>query len=127
MSIVYDVPPPRPAKRSASAPQSLLNRIQKPPLLDRLSHDDISVKAPAAPSVFPSSFFYCIRLNCTFRKGTVGPIRSRPRGPKPRREPKKPKTAEELDKELDAFMGDSEPANALGAVVTTGQEDVEMS
>lgn len=71
--------------------------------------------------------FYCIRLNCTFRKGTVGPIRSRPRGPKPRREPKKPKTAEELDKELDAFMGDSEPANALGAVVTTGQEDVEMS
>jgi len=109
MSIVYDIPPPRPAKRSVSAPQSLLNRIQKPPLLDRLSHDDIALKAPAAP------------------KGTVGPIRSRPRGPKPRREPKKPKTAEELDKELDAFMGDSEPVNASGAVATTGQEDVEMS
>lgn len=45
----------------------------------------------------------------------------------PRRELKKPKTAEELDKELDAFMGDSEPANATGAQATTAQEDIEMS
>ncbi|KAF8348595.1 hypothetical protein F5887DRAFT_1280373 [Amanita rubescens] len=111
MSIVYDTPPPvRPARRSASAPQSLLNRIQKPPLLDRLSRDDTAVKTPAAAA-----------------KGTVGPIRSRVRGPKPRRDPKKPKTAEELDKELDAFMGDAEPASASAAPATTGQEDVEMS
>lgn len=71
--------------------------------------------------------FIAFASNCASRKGAVGPIRSRARGPKPRREPKKPKTAEELDKELDAFMGDSEPVNASGAVVTTGQEDVEMS
>jgi hypothetical protein len=71
--------------------------------------------------------FYFVPDSCTFRKGTVGPIRSRVRGPKPRRDPKKPKTAEELDKELDAFMGDAEPASASAAPATTGQEDVEMS
>jgi THO complex subunit 4 len=55
MSIAYEAPPSRPAKRSASAPQSLLNRIQKPPLLDRLSRDDTAVKTPATQSVFPQS------------------------------------------------------------------------
>ncbi|KAK2461220.1 hypothetical protein APHAL10511_006747 [Amanita phalloides] len=109
MSIVYDTAPPRLPKRSTSAPQSLLNRIQKPPLLDRLSRDDTTVKTPSAP------------------RGAVGPIRPRIRGPKPRREPKKNKTAEELDKELDAFMGDSEPVNASTGLVMTTQEDVEMS
>ncbi|KAF8635400.1 hypothetical protein AX15_000400 [Amanita polypyramis BW_CC] len=108
MSIVYDTMPPRPIKRSASAPQSLLNRIQKPPLLDRLSRDDAAIKA-----AFTS-------------KGAIGPIRPRVRGPKPRREFKKVKTAEELDKELDAFMGDSEPISQAN-VPTTTQEDIEMS
>ncbi len=71
--------------------------------------------------------FQFVPNSCTCRKGSVGPIRSRARGPKPRRDPKKPKTAEELDKELDAFMGDAEPVSASAAPVTTGQEDVEMS
>ncbi|KIL62732.1 hypothetical protein M378DRAFT_80844, partial [Amanita muscaria Koide BX008] len=115
MSIAFDtLPPPGPARRSASAPQSLLNRIQKPPLLDRLSRDDISTKAS------PASYVLLL----------VGPMRSRPRGPKPRREPKKVKTAEELDMELDAFMGDSEPTaqnNPSAAAGVANKEDVDMS
>lgn len=74
----------------------------------------------------------------TFRSG---PIRSRPRsGPKPkdvgnkRTGPKKPKTAEELDKELDAFMGDAEPVAAQNGAQEDGTtssgapaQDVEMA
>jgi len=119
MSITYDTEPPRhprQTRRSASAPQSLLNRIQKPPLLDRLSRDDTATRA--APSA----------------RGFVGPIRPRGRGLRPRREPRV-KTAEQLDKELDAFMGDSEPAvQTTGSVpaaqateTNAAQEDVEMS
>ncbi|PFH50617.1 hypothetical protein AMATHDRAFT_144697, partial [Amanita thiersii Skay4041] len=111
MSIAYDTVPPR-ARRSASAPnQSLLNRIQKPALLERLSRDD-AAKASAAP------------------RGAVGRGRSKPQSVRAKRETKQPKTAEELDKELDAFMGDVEPGSQLGltaAQVTTTQEDVEMS
>ncbi|GLB42127.1 putative RNA recognition motif containing protein [Lyophyllum shimeji] len=117
MSIAFDTMPPRPARRSVSVP-TLINRIQKPPLLERLSRDDTNVK----PSVGPRS---------------VGPIRSRPiRGvggaARPPRGPKKPKTAEELDKELDAFMGDAEPlATAEPAAEPTQPEpvvqDVEMA
>ncbi|EDR08195.1 uncharacterized protein LACBIDRAFT_297588 [Laccaria bicolor S238N-H82] len=117
MEIVFDALPPRNPRRSASVPStsSLLNRIQKPPLVDRLSRDDSSIKTPSGP-----------------RAGNnVGPIRSRPgrgaggtapatRAPKA---PKKPKTAEELDKELDAFMGDApEPAAVAGE-----NGDVEMA
>lgn len=44
--------------------------------------------------------------------------------------PKQPKTAEELDKELDAFMGDSEPtADASGEQAPPSEaaaQDVEM-
>ncbi|KAF8636893.1 hypothetical protein AX17_003145 [Amanita inopinata Kibby_2008] len=113
MSITFDTAPPRPARRSASAPnQSLLNRIQKPPLLDRLSRDDTAAKA--AP----------------VSRGTVGPVRTRTRDIKGKREPKKNKTAEELDKELDAFMGDSEPVSQSGTAAVqaaTTQEDVDMS
>jgi hypothetical protein len=42
MSIAYDSGPPRTTRRVASAPGSLLNRIQKPALADRLSQDDSS-------------------------------------------------------------------------------------
>src|ERR1700735_5514376 len=45
MSIAYDSGPPRTARRVASAPSSLLNRIQKPALADRLSQDDSSTTA----------------------------------------------------------------------------------
>ncbi|KAJ7100100.1 hypothetical protein B0H15DRAFT_818687 [Mycena belliarum] len=108
MTIVFDASAPR--GRSASAPttSSLLNRIQKVPLLTRLSKDDTALRAPSAP------------------RGGVGPIRTRgARGAAsaPRPAPKKPKTAEELDKELEAFMGDTEavPPAAVPA------QDVEMA
>ncbi|KAF8155891.1 hypothetical protein B0H34DRAFT_715259 [Crassisporium funariophilum] len=123
MSIAYDTMPPRAPRapaRSSSAPttSSLLNRIQKPPLADRLSRDDSTIKAPSGPRAF-----------------TGGPVRNRPsrgannannaRAPKGApRGPKKVKTAEELDKELDAFMGDAESTPVDSTDATTA--DVEM-
>ncbi|KAL0578996.1 hypothetical protein V5O48_002991 [Marasmius crinis-equi] len=96
MSITYDSGPPRPPRRAVSG-SALINRIQRPPLKERLAADDSQIKESTGP----------------------GPVRSRPRrrgGPNkasaPRQDPKKPKTAEELDKELDAFMGDSQPGTA---------------
>ncbi|KAF8068841.1 hypothetical protein FPV67DRAFT_1092872 [Lyophyllum atratum] len=121
MSIAFDTMPPRQPRRSASVPASLINRIQKPPLSERLSRDDSTVKTPSGP------------------RGGVGPVRSRPaRGgggsaaPRAPRVPKKPKTAEELDKELDAFMGDSEPVVVAEASVEQVEpeaavQDVEMA
>ncbi|KAH8101134.1 hypothetical protein BXZ70DRAFT_110796 [Cristinia sonorae] len=86
-------PPARPQgqpRRVASEP-SLLNRIQKPPLLDRLGGE-----TPSAPK----------RNAAPVPKGPArgpGPIRTKAR---PVKEKKKPKTAAELDSELDAFMKD---------------------
>lgn len=66
----------------------------------------------------------------------MGPIRSRPaRGPAAPRAagaragPKKPKTAEELDKELDAFMGDSETVAPIAEepAPAASVQDVEMA
>jgi len=106
------------ARRSVSAPSSLLNRIQKPPLLNRLGKDDIHAQTPSGP------------------RAGAGPIRSRPhRGgaaqrPAPRA--KQPKTAEDLDKELEAFMVDKEePAADPSATAPTAsapqpEGDVEM-
>jgi len=110
MTIAYDTGLPRTTRRIASAPGSLLNRIQKPALADRLSHDDSSTAA-ATPR-------------------TTGPIRSRrgaTRGAG--RAPKKPKTAEDLDKELDLFMGDGTKDKDAAAVPTTPEQggDVEMA
>lgn len=56
MTIAFDTTPPRaPRERRAnSAPTtaSLLNRIEKPPLAERLSADDASInKIPSAPCV----------------------------------------------------------------------------
>jgi len=119
MSIVYDTMIPhavRMTRRASAPPSSLIDRVQKPPLLNRLSRDDTSVKTPTGP------------------RGGVGPIRSHPRGgaaPRaPRPGPKKPKTADELDKELDAFMGDGskdEEAAALPQEAAQVEADVDMA
>ncbi|KAJ7170258.1 hypothetical protein C8R43DRAFT_981725 [Mycena crocata] len=111
MSIAFDSSAPRVRSSSAPTTSSLLNRITKAPLLDRLSKDDTALRTPSGP------------------RGGVGPIRTRgartakattaPRKPKTA-EPKKPKTAEELDKELDAFMVDTEAPPAP-------TQDVEMA
>jgi THO complex subunit 4 len=100
MQIAFDTfQPPRAPRRAVSAPTtaSLINRIEKPPLVERISHDDSGMKVPSAPRGF-----------------TGGPVRNRPsrgaNGARPPRGPRKVKTAEELDNELDAFMGDADPA-----------------
>ncbi len=79
----------------------------------------------------------CWLCSSLCRRGTVGPVRTKARagaaGARPKRAaPAKPKTAEELDKELDAFMKDditaqpsATPAVALAATAST--EDVEMA
>jgi THO complex subunit 4 len=70
---------------------------------------------------------------CDHRRST-GPIRTRRGGVRPAaRAPKKPKTAADLDKELDLFMGDgskeSDTATSATALATTTvqEADVEMA
>ncbi|KZT25760.1 hypothetical protein NEOLEDRAFT_1156169 [Neolentinus lepideus HHB14362 ss-1] len=89
MSITYDTAPTfgHRKERRASAPSSLINRIQKPALLDRLSQDDIHTRPP------PVS---------------------------------KPKTAEDLDKELDSFMSDG-TKGPTAPVRAAAEGDVEMA
>jgi THO complex subunit 4 len=108
MSIAYDSGPPRNPRRVASAPSSLLHRIQKPALADRLSQDDSST---TTPSRYVLWLLLCELLQIygisSLQRKITGPIRSRRGGGRSApRVPKKPKTAEDLDKELDLFMGD---------------------
>ncbi|KAH9833317.1 RNA-binding domain-containing protein [Rhodofomes roseus] len=107
MSITFyqPAPPPRTTK-GTGAPTSLIHRIEKAPLLDRLS---------GAPKSQPA------------RNGT-GPIRTK--APRPTRVPKKPKTQNELDAELDAFMNADiqavKPSEAPAAAADPQNGDVEM-
>ena len=99
------------ARRGTSTPStpSLINRIQKPPLLDRLTQKDSKAKSPVrtpATCVTLIVYIYCNSLTLPLSPAGPGPIRNKPRAPKAARAPKKPKTAEELDSELDAFMKD---------------------
>ena len=65
---------------------------------------------------------------CICRKRPTGPIRSkRGGGGGAFRASKKPKTAEDLDKELDLFMGDGPQEATTTAPATTEGEDVEMA
>ncbi|KAJ7778137.1 hypothetical protein B0H16DRAFT_1502330 [Mycena metata] len=118
MTVAFDAAPPRqPRARSSSAPTtaSLLNRIQKAPLLERLggAKDDSALRGPR----------------------TTGPIRTPRATRKPARggkdaapkKPKGPKTAEELDKELDAFMVDNDSSPAQPEATTTTVADVDMA
>ncbi|KAK7044806.1 THO complex subunit 4-A [Favolaschia claudopus] len=117
MTIVFDLTQPRqPRVRSSSAPttSSLLNRIQKPPLLDRLSgsKDDSAVtRGPRGAGPVRTL------------RGSQKPARGGKPGA-PKRQPKAPKTAQDLDKELDDFMGDNSTPEVQNTVPT---EDVEMA
>ncbi|KAJ7247881.1 hypothetical protein B0H12DRAFT_1124416 [Mycena haematopus] len=115
MSIAFDVTPPRqPRVRSSSAPttSSLLNRIQKPPLLDRLS---VGSKDDSALPRAPRNGAGPIRT----ARGSQKPARGGRAAAAPRKS-KAPKTAADLDKELDAFMGDT-------VVAAPPAQDVEMA
>ncbi|KAF8186873.1 hypothetical protein K438DRAFT_1936583 [Mycena galopus ATCC 62051] len=142
MSIAFDVAPPRqPRTRSSSAPTtstaSLLARIQKPPLLDRLSggsKDDSALpsRAPCARRRRRGPDPHHTRDDTA--RGARGGNGGRGGGGRgtgaARNKDKKPKTAADLDKELDAFMGDT-PASASAPVEGTGAaapaQDVEMA
>ncbi|KAI0631082.1 RNA-binding domain-containing protein [Trametes polyzona] len=118
MEITYDTsPPPAPkgARRSASVP-SLLHRIEKPPLIERLSRGDTKPQQNAA------------------KEGGVGPVRTKARGGAAaarggRKAQAKPKTAEELDKELESFMHDDAPVQSRPAkpAAPAVEGDVEMA
>ncbi|KAL0959697.1 hypothetical protein HGRIS_011392 [Hohenbuehelia grisea] len=109
-------------RRSASEPNgpttaSLLNRIQKQPLLERLSNADKSKPQKAESQ----------------RRDGPGPVRNRKgrgagAGPKTKAQPK---SAEELDKELEAFMAPSDATGDVSgaelAVNKSVSEDVEMA
>ncbi|KAJ2914536.1 hypothetical protein MD484_g5870, partial [Candolleomyces efflorescens] len=117
MHIKYFSPPA--PKRTASAPStlSLLARIEKPPLLQRVARDDADAAVAAASAKKTSN-----GGAAAAGKGRIGPVRSKPLPRGPRRERKKPKTAADLDQELDAFMGDAEPSTpAAGASTTSGE------
>ncbi|EIW55221.1 RNA-binding domain-containing protein [Trametes versicolor FP-101664 SS1] len=118
MEITYDTAPPASAKgpRRGANTGSLLNRIEKPPLLDRLSRNDTKPRQNAAT------------------EGGVGPVRNKPRGgaagPRAgKRVPAKPKTAEDLDKELDAYLQDDVIPNGQTEkpAAVAGEGDVEMA
>lgn len=57
MSIAYYIAPRAP-RRTVSAPsvttRSLLNRVEKPPLSDRLGNEDSDIKPPSGPWVYIS-------------------------------------------------------------------------
>ncbi|KAL1720587.1 hypothetical protein EV715DRAFT_196841 [Schizophyllum commune] len=106
MTIEFAAQQPRP-QRAVSAPSTmkLLNRIEKPSLIDRLSSQDDTAGGRT--------------------EGGVGPVRNKRGGNKPKepRQKKKPATAEDLDRELEAFM--QEPA--AEAPKPAAGEDVEMA
>ncbi|KAF9530216.1 hypothetical protein CPB83DRAFT_892835 [Crepidotus variabilis] len=119
MTITYDVAPRAP-RRTASTPsfsstRSLLNRVEKPPLAERLTKEESSKipKGPKAP---------------TGPRNLTGPARNRPAkattkpAPAPKRN-NKAKTAEELDLELDAFMGDADTDAPLPAAASQDGSD----
>ena len=114
MDISYHVTP-RP-RRTTSAPStlSLLNRIEKPPLLERLAKDDTATVSDKKTNGKNQR-----------NEGRVGPIRAKTtRASKPKHS-KKPKTAAELDKELDAFMVDvSDPAASAPAAAPAADVDM---
>ncbi|KAG8716041.1 hypothetical protein FRC11_010767 [Ceratobasidium sp. 423] len=96
MVVKFDSPPPgsRPQPTGRNSTNTLLNRMEKKPLVDRMSEGDASKK------------------NTSDKEGP-GPTRNtRGRGKQvggkgPRTKPA-PKTAEDLDKELEAFMGEGD-------------------
>ncbi|EIW78609.1 hypothetical protein CONPUDRAFT_108567 [Coniophora puteana RWD-64-598 SS2] len=112
MEIASHVDAPR-RTRSASMPgvstASLLNRIEKPSLVDRLNPTDNKKQQQGAGPVRNA------------RGGGRGPRGGgKTRAARPSKS--KPKTAEDLDKELDVFMGDDK-ASSVGATAGTSVGD----
>ncbi|KIK68692.1 hypothetical protein GYMLUDRAFT_36179 [Collybiopsis luxurians FD-317 M1] len=131
MTITYDTTVPRQSRRAVSAPHSLINRIQKPALADRLSSDDSQIRDSSGPGPMRSKIS---------RRGGRGSNRGSGTRRSEMKTSKQPKTAEDLDKELDAFMGDADTVTAGvtaeeksngdsvgGVTLAVGEQDVEMA
>ncbi|KAH8113777.1 hypothetical protein DFH11DRAFT_1597364 [Phellopilus nigrolimitatus] len=117
----------RPARRAVSAPNTLIDRISKPPLLERLASD---APIPVAPRKSIQTNPPKGQPEAPKGQSSGGPIRTRRRrgGRGGEKVKKEPKTVEDLDNELDAFMGDddtSEPAAPAPAPAV--ETDVEMA
>ncbi|KAG8216924.1 hypothetical protein J3R82DRAFT_7200 [Butyriboletus roseoflavus] len=113
MEIAFDTAPPR-RPRSASTPgvstASLLNRIERPSLAERLGSGEDSRRSTTAPRA---------------SKGGVAPRSKVGRPTRP-----KVKTAEELDRELDVFMADDAKDAVVNSKVVesvAAPQDVEMA
>ncbi|KAG9126421.1 hypothetical protein FRC07_003481, partial [Ceratobasidium sp. 392] len=110
MSIKLDIAPP-PRSRGGdgrTSTNTLLNRMDKKPLADRLA-DSGSTKT-SGDQVGPVRNARQ-KGKAPAKQGAAKPARSKPA----------PKTAEDLDKELEAFMGESEDKTSKGK-----EEDVAM-
>ncbi|PAV15227.1 RNA-binding domain-containing [Pyrrhoderma noxium] len=126
MSIKYDTFVP---KRAPRVNVQLRDRIAKPSLISRLSGDvDAALESKEDSKPSPR-----------FDDGGVGPTRTRARRGKGRRHgerfKKEPKTAADLDKELEAYLEDDNNvsvnvtaavAPAPTVITSTKNEDVEM-
>ncbi|KLO14403.1 hypothetical protein SCHPADRAFT_939589 [Schizopora paradoxa] len=116
MSIAYDAHRHPGTRRVVSAPGSLADRIQKPPLLARLGAEpakkakDTSSKAPTETGP--------VRTKKSKRGGATGG------NPRPEKFKKEAKTQEDLDKELDAFMAEDAP---VPKPAETNGGDIEMA
>jgi len=105
MNIEYDTagPPrhPRALAGTPSGPSALINRIQKAPLIERLGRAETQAKASLVKNT---------RISATRGRG----------GPPPARRAKAlPKSAEQLDSELDAFIRDGPKAPGEGVPSST--------
>ncbi|KAH7913321.1 hypothetical protein BJ138DRAFT_1002621 [Hygrophoropsis aurantiaca] len=137
MEIAFDNTPPR-RVRSTSMPglstSSLLSRIEKPSLAERLAGSNDEKRSHGGLVFYPFE-----RPQGTSRVVRSGPARTRgaprskvaaPKAKAARPARAQPKTAEELDKELDVFMGDDKTASgkeSASEVVAATVEDVEMA
>ncbi|KAI6168421.1 hypothetical protein EDD17DRAFT_1466083 [Pisolithus thermaeus] len=121
MEIAFDTAPPK-RLRSTSLPgvstSSLLNRIERPSLAERLDNGSEPTRKTSTTG--------------PIRRHAARPLRGAPGSRGGRVSRPRPKTAEELDRELDVFMGEDgqDGTNADSAAVesTAGVvQDVEMA
>lgn len=112
MTIEFAAPPPGSRRAvSAQATKTLLNRIEKPSLIERISQDDIALVQPKANN----------RAKPARTEGGAGPVRNKRGANKPQpKQRKKPMTAEDLDRELEAFM--DEPVAKSGEKAGEGPQ-----
>lgn len=120
----------KPLFKKSNDPKSLMNRVEKPPLLDRLNPS--SKKVDAVVYVLNLRLVAPMLISCgrnSASAGGRGAVRSRilrkNTGGKPVREKKAPKTAADLDSELDGYMGDGGGKPAMSQ--NTADGDVEMA